>query len=167
MSAFLDSALTPEQLAAARAADAQQFAWERARRIDLPAASAAHVALGNALQACGSRFAETSCSQCGCGLGPGDSGVSSCVDHIRLLRPMVKSISPAYAEFRSEFLGGDVRIGYEWYDAEEHAHYPQLAGAEINEILAGGIDWTQKLDSMTISVLEAELREHLAARAAL
>jgi hypothetical protein len=27
------------------------------------------------------RFAQTSCSQCGAGFGPGDSGYSSCADH--------------------------------------------------------------------------------------
>jgi hypothetical protein len=27
------------------------------------------------------RFAETSCSSCGCDLGPGDSGLSHCRDH--------------------------------------------------------------------------------------
>lgn len=28
------------------------------------------------------RFKETSCSQCGLGLGPGDSGVSHCENHV-------------------------------------------------------------------------------------
>ena len=30
----------------------------------------------------GPRFQETYCSQCGAELGPGDSGVSRCLDHI-------------------------------------------------------------------------------------
>jgi hypothetical protein len=33
------------------------------------------------------KFAETYCSQCGQNLGPGDSGVSHCRDHMRLDQP--------------------------------------------------------------------------------
>ena len=161
MSAVLESVLTPQQQAEAKAADLAQAEWLKARQIDLPAASAAHAALHDALSARAPRFAATYCSQCGCDLGPGDSGLSRCVDHIKLLRPVPQPISPAYAEFRSEFLGGNVRIGYEWIDAEEHALFPQLAGAEMNEILVGGIDLGQHFGSMTLKVLEAELREYL------
>ena len=75
---------------------------------------------------------------------------------------MAAPISPAYAEFRSAFLGGDVRIGYEWQDAEEHAHFPQLAGVEMLEVLIGGIDMGQHMKNTSLSVIEAELREEQA-----
>jgi hypothetical protein len=166
MSAVLDAALAnvyPLRKAQADAADALAGLLDYARTINLPAASEAHAALHTALKARGSRFAQTSCSQCGCDLGPGDAGVSCCVDHIKLQRPVAAPISPAYAEFRSEFLGGNVRIGYEWHDAQDHFFMPSLAGVELNEILVGGIDLGQHLVNTTLSVIEAELREHLAA----
>ena len=139
----------------------------RPRQFDAVEVQTKYDALHLALAAAGPRFLVVTCSQCGCDLGPGESGVSSCIDHVRLQRPMVLAVSPAYAEFRSEFLGGNVRIGYEWQDAEEHALFPQLAGAEMNEILVGGIDLGQHFGSMTLKVLEAELREYLRARVAL
>lgn len=163
MSECLESVLTPQQRAEAFAADAVQAEWIKARQIDLPAASAAHAALHEALKARAPRFAATYCSQCGCDLGPGDSGTSRCVDHLRLQQPVAAPISPAYAEFRSEFLGGDVRIGYEWHDAQDHFFMPALAGVETLEVLIGGIDMGQHLANTTLSVLEAELREHLRA----
>ena len=51
MSKILESVLTIEQRADAVAADIQRSDWERARRIDLPAAVAAHAALRAALPA--------------------------------------------------------------------------------------------------------------------
>ena len=164
MSTVLESALTPEQRAQANAADAAADEWVKARQIDLPAATAAHAALHKALQAKAPRFAQTYCSQCGCEQGPGDSGVSSCVEHIRKQRPMVRPhVTPgvSYAEFRSEYLGADVRIGYQWIDAEEHAYFPQLAGAELTEVWIGTADLGQHLVQTTANVLEAELRDHL------
>ena len=51
------------------------------RRVDLPAASAAHTALHAALSARGSRFAAVACSACGESFGPGDGGFSRCAEH--------------------------------------------------------------------------------------
>jgi hypothetical protein len=166
MSAVLDAALAnvyPLRKAQADAADALAGLLDYARTINLPAASEAHSALRTALKDRSSRFAHTSCSQCGCDLGPGDSGVSSCIEHIKIQRPVVKPISPAYAEFWSEYLQGNVRIGYEWHDAQDHFFMPSLAGVELNEILVGGIDLGQHIVNTTLSVLQAELREHLIA----
>ena len=43
------------------------------------------------------KFAETYCSQCGQNLGPGDSGVSHCRDHMRLDQPR-RGSSPKIGE---------------------------------------------------------------------
>lgn len=167
MSTVLESALTPEQRAQAEAAAAQAADWERARQIDLPAAKVAHAALQKALQAKSPRFAQTYCSQCGCECGPGDSGMSSCIEHIRKQRTEPCTPGLSYVEFRSQYLGADVRIGYVWQDAEEHAHFPQLAGAIINEVWIGGADLAQLLIQTTSNVIEAELREHFLKKGAL
>ena len=163
MSTILESVLTSQQRAEAVAADMQRAEWERARCIDLPAANAAHAALQNALAFRGARFSETYCSQCGCELGAGDSGTSSCIDHIRRQKPLAWSApgSALYADFQSEFLGGDVRIGYEIFEAEQHAFFPQSAGADITEVWIGGIDMGPHLASLVSDILQAELREHL------
>ena len=133
----------------------------------LQAAERAYAALHAALAARGPRFAQTYCSQCGCECGPGDSGISSCIEHIRKQRPQrthpCNPCTPgvSYAEFRSEFMACDVRIGYEWQNAEDHAHFPQLAGAELIEVWIGTADLGQHLMQTTADVLAAELRDHL------
>ena len=89
--------------------------------------------------------------------------MSSCIAHIRLQRPVVRPANGTrFAEFKSEFLGGSVRVGFEWFEADDHAYFPQAAGAELTQVWIGGLDMGQHLASLVSDILQAELREHLA-----
>ena len=134
------------------------------KAVDMPAATAAYAALHKALKARTPRFAQTYCSQCGRECGPGESGVSSCIEHIRKQRPQrTHPCTPgvSYAEFRSKFMGVDVRIGYQWEETAEIAYLPPGADAVLTEIWIGDADLGQHLIQLTADVLEAELRDHL------
>ena len=158
MSTVLESALTPEQRAQANAADAAADQWAKARQIDLPAATAAHTALHKALQVRAPRFAQTYCSQCGREQGPGDSGVSSCADHMHkqaAARQPHCTQGTSYVEFRSSYLDHWVRVGYP----------SQSEDAELTEVWIGGADLGQHLVQGAADALEAELHAHLLARA--
>ena len=146
MSYILESGLTSQQRSEAVAADAQQAKWERARHIALAARTP--------------RFAQTYCSQCGCELGPGESGMSSCKGHIKL-----QTLGTLYAEFKSETLGFDVRLGYEWDGPVYHAHNPQTSGTELTEVWVLGEEIGFRFTPETMGFLHKELTANLIAKA--
>ena len=150
------------QLDPARIADLSRDPLWAPRQVNMPAATVAYAELHAARAIKAFRFAQTYCSQCGCECGPGDAGVSSCKDYLKLQTPMHYSApGTLYAEFNSSFLGGNVRIGYEWDEPASHAHYPQTAGAELTEVWIGGLDMGHHLTDMCASILQDELAAHL------
>ena len=159
MSYHLESGLTNQQRSEAVAADAQQAKWERARRINMPVATVAYADLHIALAERTLRFAQTYCSQCGCDLGPGESGMSSCKGHIKL-----QTLGTLYAEFKSETLGFDVRLGYEWDGPVYHAHNPQTSGTELTEVWVLGEEIGFRFTAETMGFLHKELTANLIAK---
>jgi hypothetical protein len=76
------------------------------------------------------KFEQTSCSQCGCDLGPGDSGVSHCEDHApksdRFLRAYYHEFKPTGDDRIDAILEAIALAGKayhntsDWNDAEEY-----------------------------------------------
>lgn len=67
----------------------------------------------------------------------------------------------SYAEFRSEFMGCDVRIGYQWEETADFQGLRPGADAVLTEVWVGAADLGQHLEQRTADALENELRVHL------
>ena len=115
------------------------------------------------------RFAHTYCAQCAADVGPGNAGLSSCLQHLRTIRPLPRKVGATpglkYLTYHSDLLGVYLRVGLDIDNEDMHYQFGTLlAGVTLVEVWLGECDLSIHLEQTTANIIEAEAREALGKR---